>query len=64
MTVPLDETCPPALVVTDERQTTLVVTTEERQSVSVVDDGGTITNVTPAFTNEDCPGARTGAGCE
>lgn len=65
MISPLDETCPPETVVKDETRAMPVVSTEAGSIISVAAEGvAQGLTVTPVQQDEDCPGARTGDGCE
>lgn len=66
MIAPLDETCPPNTQVVDDSVKKSPVAEDGYEVLAAVADEGTIVApvIMPSFADEDCPGSRTGDGCE
>lgn len=60
VTVTSDEVCPPDTPLSNDTRTAVTVTTDSKASVSTTTD-----TIAPTSTvDEDCPGSRSGNGCE
>lgn len=60
MISPLDETCPPAVVVKEDTHKDPIISTDNETLASVSDEATTANTV----KDEDCPDSRNGDGCE